>query len=520
MKKHQKCFTLEDGKGNIKPNFITVSNLESTEPEKVIAGNERWLRWLEFAPEEWGFLLYLAATPAVQKEAAALLFAATRDEHWKAGKFDFRDPVTGSAQIGTVMGWLMSRLDEGWDETSEREQQLTEVLDDETRLATLIRLADRRTRVMSEKLGVKYEPVTAESIKQRISLVGPVLGEATDVLLNGAHTSPAKWRAWVRGRERSIDLLESLRTEEPAPKPDAGSLGQAVGATILTGILLGGVFGVVSSTLSALLASRRGTRETAAIDDSALRVEKAADEMSIVDVPTVVTAIAAVRRFEQAAQLSGEVAQISVRASRLEASMEGLLAGLLFGKVTVEEQASVQIFDLAEGLITLNDLSEAQFMADYFGNSKQHELVLIVSPDEIEAARQQIANAVTAEYQNRVSVIAAANLQQGIVAAQTQFRDTRLVVNTVQDERVTRDQARLFEISSERGVLGADTIRKLIVLGGRNVALNGYLAGAISEAGFMGREGQYLRVRMDGLAKLLETISFDAEAEALRARSA
>lgn len=44
MKNHQKCFTLEDDKGNILPNFITVSNLVSQEPARVIAGNERVIR--------------------------------------------------------------------------------------------------------------------------------------------------------------------------------------------------------------------------------------------------------------------------------------------------------------------------------------------------------------------------------------------------------------------------------------------------------------------------------------------
>ncbi len=41
MKKHQKCFYLEDEHGNIKPNFITVSNIQSINPEVVINGNER-----------------------------------------------------------------------------------------------------------------------------------------------------------------------------------------------------------------------------------------------------------------------------------------------------------------------------------------------------------------------------------------------------------------------------------------------------------------------------------------------
>ncbi len=44
MKKHQKCFYLEDENGNIKPNFITVSNIQSVDPEVVINGNERVIR--------------------------------------------------------------------------------------------------------------------------------------------------------------------------------------------------------------------------------------------------------------------------------------------------------------------------------------------------------------------------------------------------------------------------------------------------------------------------------------------
>ena len=44
MKKHQKCFYLEDESGNIKPNFITVSNIQSMEPDVVIRGNEKVIR--------------------------------------------------------------------------------------------------------------------------------------------------------------------------------------------------------------------------------------------------------------------------------------------------------------------------------------------------------------------------------------------------------------------------------------------------------------------------------------------
>lgn len=44
MKSHQKCFYLLDSKGALLPNFITVSNIESTDPAQVIAGNERVIR--------------------------------------------------------------------------------------------------------------------------------------------------------------------------------------------------------------------------------------------------------------------------------------------------------------------------------------------------------------------------------------------------------------------------------------------------------------------------------------------
>jgi glycyl-tRNA synthetase beta chain len=44
MKDHQKYFHLVDEHGALKANFITVSNIESTDPVQVIAGNERVIR--------------------------------------------------------------------------------------------------------------------------------------------------------------------------------------------------------------------------------------------------------------------------------------------------------------------------------------------------------------------------------------------------------------------------------------------------------------------------------------------
>lgn len=44
MQSHQKCFALKDSEGNLVPYFITISNIESNHPEKVIAGNEKVMR--------------------------------------------------------------------------------------------------------------------------------------------------------------------------------------------------------------------------------------------------------------------------------------------------------------------------------------------------------------------------------------------------------------------------------------------------------------------------------------------
>ena len=44
MKVHQKYFHLVDQSAQLLPNFITVANIESTEPSQVIAGNERVIR--------------------------------------------------------------------------------------------------------------------------------------------------------------------------------------------------------------------------------------------------------------------------------------------------------------------------------------------------------------------------------------------------------------------------------------------------------------------------------------------
>ncbi|NQX87205.1 MAG: glycine--tRNA ligase subunit beta [Halioglobus sp.] len=44
MKEHQKYFHVEDAGGALKPRFITIANIESADPDQVIAGNERVIR--------------------------------------------------------------------------------------------------------------------------------------------------------------------------------------------------------------------------------------------------------------------------------------------------------------------------------------------------------------------------------------------------------------------------------------------------------------------------------------------
>jgi len=44
MKEHQKYFHTVDSNGKLMPNFITVSNIESKDPSKVISGNEKVIR--------------------------------------------------------------------------------------------------------------------------------------------------------------------------------------------------------------------------------------------------------------------------------------------------------------------------------------------------------------------------------------------------------------------------------------------------------------------------------------------
>lgn len=44
MQSHQKCFALQNAEGQLLPHFITISNISSTNPKQVIAGNEKVMR--------------------------------------------------------------------------------------------------------------------------------------------------------------------------------------------------------------------------------------------------------------------------------------------------------------------------------------------------------------------------------------------------------------------------------------------------------------------------------------------
>ncbi len=44
MKEHQKYFHVMDNSGKLMPFFITIANIESTDPQQVIHGNEKVIR--------------------------------------------------------------------------------------------------------------------------------------------------------------------------------------------------------------------------------------------------------------------------------------------------------------------------------------------------------------------------------------------------------------------------------------------------------------------------------------------
>ena len=81
MKGHQKCFHLLDAKGNILPNFITISNLVSRDPAQVVAGNEKVIR---------------------PRLADAAFFCAQDKKHKLADRIEKLKSVVFQQELGTV----------------------------------------------------------------------------------------------------------------------------------------------------------------------------------------------------------------------------------------------------------------------------------------------------------------------------------------------------------------------------------------------------------------------------------
>jgi glycyl-tRNA synthetase beta chain len=81
MKEHQKYFHLVDQQGQLKPNFVTLCNIESTDPIQVIAGNERVIR---------------------PRLADAAFFFATDKKVPLAGRVEQLNSIVFQKQLGTV----------------------------------------------------------------------------------------------------------------------------------------------------------------------------------------------------------------------------------------------------------------------------------------------------------------------------------------------------------------------------------------------------------------------------------
>lgn len=81
MKANQKYFHLLDGSGKLKPTFITIANIDSHEPEQVIAGNEKVIR---------------------PRLADAAFFYATDRRHPLADRIPQLDKVVFQQRLGTL----------------------------------------------------------------------------------------------------------------------------------------------------------------------------------------------------------------------------------------------------------------------------------------------------------------------------------------------------------------------------------------------------------------------------------
>jgi glycyl-tRNA synthetase beta chain len=96
MKEHQKYFHVVDANGKLLPHFITVSNIESKDPAKVIDGNERVIR-PRLSDAEFFFLQDRKVTlSALGQNLGAVTFAA--------GLGSIEDKVTRLKMSSTYIG--------------------------------------------------------------------------------------------------------------------------------------------------------------------------------------------------------------------------------------------------------------------------------------------------------------------------------------------------------------------------------------------------------------------------------
>lgn len=99
LTEHQRYFPVADDKGSLLPHFITVSNIESTDPEQVIEGNERVIRpRLADAAFFWN---------SDRKTALTSREEALRDVVYQRGLGSLFDK---SHRVARIAAWLASEL--------------------------------------------------------------------------------------------------------------------------------------------------------------------------------------------------------------------------------------------------------------------------------------------------------------------------------------------------------------------------------------------------------------------------
>jgi hypothetical protein len=491
--------------------FFGIERFELNNPDHIgkLSAMEQASSRMRLSPYSWNFILHASNQAEIKEEVRNILFAATRNEQWRAGDFNFSDPASGADQVGSVMGWVMRRMIDGFDGTQEKGATLTRLLNDDAKRRVIIDLANRKRQALNQLVSLRSPAITEASLRTDLSLIGDVLAQATDAVEAGVLAGQRNWDNWVAQQERLIERLREYQKQDRRPEGERqGRLDPRTGERVLA---LAAETKDFMTQAWMLAMSEPGKREAAALG-AAVRTLKT----------QLGRALAEIRASSESRELAAEISGFATGADTQAQAFEEVLAAGIFGDVREGDIQSVQLFDLSEGILTLQDLKNPEFLAQYFKGLTAHQIALVVPEARYEEVRAVIAEG----YAGRVRLIRADSLEKGLAEVTSQFAGHRVVVNTLSESRLTRDDVsdQIFEISTERevftGLKEAEFLRRTVVFGGRNVASSGQLAGGLEERGIAAPGSDYVRFTVQNLAGLIEALTVEFSAERLRAKSA